>query len=424
MPILLSDAPSEPEQSAAASSRNETTIPISMSGNPSAVNIFAGSGSLGDWLGVNENGFRLGGIQITDANGQATGGNTPGLWSTDSLTILDLSLDLEKSSGIQGGLIGSQFLFYFGEPVNSNAASVMGYNSLDAGPPNDRVEIYQLWYRQQLLEDRLTLRVGKMVPTYDFNNVSRSIHFSDPVYNLPGISGAILTPLYLNPTALGIMPGYYDSAAGCSVAFDLTDQIYVEYGFFDGNLAAGRKTGLSGPRFNGYYVHLAEAGAHWKLGPEDKPGKMGIGGWYQTGRLTAPSGIENGASGIYYFLSQRLYYERPGESPDGLSAYLQLAATNSDFISTHRFLGCGLTYFGPLPTRDHDSMGFAFAYGKMNDDPALGIGSHEAIYTWYYQMELQKNLYFQPNLSYITTPAANPGVGDVFAVTLRVMLMF
>ena len=34
------------------------------------------------------------------------------------------------------------------------------------------------------------------------------------------------------------------------------------------------------------------------------------------------------------------------------------------------------------------------------------------------------NTYLQPNLSYIVTPAARPGLDDVFALTLRAILLF
>lgn len=398
--------------------------PDVVNGNPAAVQIITGSGALGDWLGINENGFRFGGLHITDANGQLTGGNTPGKWGGNTLTVLDFSLDLEKSSNWKGAMIGSEVLFYFGDPVNTDAASVIGYNSLDSSTPDSRVELYQLWFRQALFDDRLVLRFGKSVATYDFNNVIRPINFNDKEFNISGLSSAILTPLYISPTQLGILPGYYDSAYGMTAALDVSDQFYVQYGLFDGNGITGRRTGLTGPLFNGYYVHLAEAGVNWTIGPDELAGKMGIGGWYQTGILTTTSGTVDGAKGGYFFASQRLTYESPGVNPNGLCAYLQLAATNSEVIDTHRFVGCGLTYFGPIPNRDHDSIGFAFAYGKMNDDPALGLGTQEAIYSWYYQMKVCKDLYLQQNLSYITTPAENPGVGDVLAVSFRAILMF
>ncbi len=393
-------------------------------GNPAATDLQVGSGWLGDWLDVNHNGFRLGGLNVTDVNAQVTGGVEPGSWTSGSLTILDTSLDLEEWMNWHGGRLGMELLFYTGGDINGDAGTVMGYNSLDGEAPRTRFEIYTLWYRQLLCDDKLSIRVGKLVPTYDFNNVVRSIPFSDEAYDIPAVTSAIITPLYVSPTQLGVMPGYYNSATGMTAAITPNDHIYAKYGLYDGNLAAGRQTGLEGPHFNGYYLQIAETGAIWTIGQQEKPGGLGAGYWYQSGLLSAPGGNVRGAEGVYLFGSQRLYFERPGESNMGLSAWIQLAATNSDFIETHRYVGSGFTYFGPIRYRDDDSAGVAFAYGKMNDDPASNLGPREAIYSWYYQYQVNPNCYLQPNLTYISTPAGSPGLSDVLAITFRAIVLF
>ncbi len=129
------------------------------SGNPAASSLVTGSGWLGDQLGVNRNGWRFGGLNITDANGQFTGGLDPGKWTGDSLTILELLIDMDEFRGVKGGVFGVQLLGYGGGTVNENAGAVIGYNSLDVGvPPLSRTELYQLWYRQELFDNRLILR--------------------------------------------------------------------------------------------------------------------------------------------------------------------------------------------------------------------------------------------------------------------------
>lgn len=62
---------------AGATTDNAPTLPQSPGGNPAATNVVTGTGQLGEWLGVDRNGFRLGGLNISDANGQLTGGNAP-----------------------------------------------------------------------------------------------------------------------------------------------------------------------------------------------------------------------------------------------------------------------------------------------------------------------------------------------------------
>ncbi|HVX56652.1 MAG TPA: carbohydrate porin, partial [Candidatus Saccharimonadales bacterium] len=398
---------------------------MSPGGNPAASNPVTGSGWLGEQLGVNRNGWRFGGLNITDANGQFTGGLDPGKWTGDSLTLLDLSIDMDQFRGIEGGLFGIQLLAYGGGSVNQNAGAVLGYNALDVTvPPLTRTELYQLWYRQELFDNRLILRAGKLVPTIDFNNVIRPVRSSDPTYQIPAVTSVLFTPAYLSPTMLGIMPGYYNSSTGTVATAIPTENSYFQYGLFDGNLAAGRNTGQEGPHFNGYNLHLVETGAHWKIGSEKKPGQIGAGYWKQTGLLSAPGGYVRGAQGIYMFGSQQIYFERAGESNNGLVAWGQFAATDSPFIATHRYFGLGLTYFGPLPGRDNDSAGFGLAYGKMNTNPAANLGKQELNLTWYYQCQVRPNCFIQPNMSYIASPAAQPGLKDVVALTLRAMVLF
>ncbi len=423
-----------------------------VSGNPAAVNILVGTGRLGDFLGVNHDGIRFGGLNITDANGNLAGGLGPGKWVGDTLTIADLSIDLEKMVDWKGGLFGTQFLYYNGfgggytingveqgkNSPNALAGSVMGFNALDAGAPYSRAELYQLWFRQEFFDDKLIVRIGKSVPTYDFDNVLRDWPIEDPQAAVPAISGALFKPIYINPTMLSVLPGYYNSATGLVVSAIPTKYTYLQYGFFDGNLARGEQTGFDGPRFNGYYLHLLEAGLNWTLAKDDKPGKFGAGVWFQTGKLMGLNGRpEEGATGMYLFGSQRLYFEKPKSKGQGLVSWMQFGATNADISQTQRYFGFGLSYFGPIPNRDEDSCGFGLAYGTMNPDPQAGssyfpndnlrttqLGSSETILTWYYQMKLRDGLYIQPNLSYIPAPAEHPGIPAAFDFTLRGIVLF
>jgi porin len=394
---------------------------LSVSGNPGASNVIVGSGWLGDYLGVNRNGWRFAGLNITDANG-LSGGLVPG-WTADNLSIVDVSIDTEEAMGWENGLIGGELLYYSGGPVNANAGSVLGYNSLDIDIHN-RAEIFALWYLQKFADDRLMVRIGKTITTYDFNNVMRPTEFGDPAYDIAALSSLIFTPLYESPTQYGIIPGYFQSATGVVTTLIPIEHTYVKYGFFDGNLANGRNVGTEGPHFNGYYFHIVEAGCDWRLGQRQLPGKFGAGYWAQTGVLQTMGGPVNGAQGIYLFGSSRLYYENEGETNEGLEMFCQFAATNTDFVDTHRYFGFGLTYFGLLPGRDNDSAGWGVAYGKMNDDPLANLGADEIILSWYYQWTVGPNCYLQPNISYIPNPAAQPDIPSALPVTLRAILLF
>ncbi|REK19541.1 MAG: porin [Planctomycetota bacterium] len=392
-----------------------------VSGNPGASNVVVGTGWLGDYLGINRNGWRFAGLNITDANG-LSGGVVPG-WTANALTIVDISLDLEESMGWENGLVGGELLYYSGGPTNQNAGSVMGYNSLDIDI-HHRAEIYALWYRHHFADNRLSIRIGKTITTYDFNNVVVGAALNDAAYDIAAVSSLIFTPLYLSPTQYNVVPGYFNSATGVVTTWIPIKQTYIKYGLYDGNLAAGRQVGTEGPRFNGYVLHMVETGCSWGLDKGELTGKFGVGYWAQTGVLQAASGPVDGAQGIYLFGSQRLTYEHRDVTNEGLLAYFQFAGTNSAFVDTQRYFGCGLTYIGLLPGRDDDSVGWGLAYGKMSDDPALDLGADEAILSWYYQWMVGPNCFLQPNISYIPNPADSPGIPSALPVTLRAILLF
>jgi porin len=410
------------------------------SANPAAVNIISGTGALGRFLGIDpDSGFRLGGLWIGDSNGIMTGGVEPGRWGLNSLTIADLNVDAEKAFGWRGGMFGTEFLQFTGDPTNNLAGAYPGFNSLPVTPPFVRQELYQLWWRQSLFNDKLIFRIGKSVPTYDFNNVVRPVPVDDPAASIPAVTSLIFTPVFVNPTILGKIPGYYNSATGVTVSLAPTDNFYLSYGFYDGNLAQGEQTGLRGPQFNGHYFHIGEAGYAYRVGDQKKPGSFGIGGWGQTGPLQTPNNnTVTGVGGFYLFGSQRLWFRNPGQDNSGVSGFYQYGVNNSDAMLAREYFGMGLTGFGLIPGRPDDSMGFGLALTWLNTDPQAGraffpnvnpkgelpLRSSELMFQWYYQMQLTKGVFLQPAITYIPTPGMSNAIPATAAGTMRLIVLF
>jgi porin len=410
-----------------------------ISGNPGATNILIGTGALGRLLGFDkDSGVYLGGAWIGDSNWLMSGGLRPGKWTYDFLTLLDLTLDAEKLVGIKGGMFGLQFLQFTGQSSNEVAGTVMSYEGLEATPPLVRQEIYELWWRQTLFDNKLIIRIGKSVPTYDFNNVSRPVPTTEVSANIPSVTGLIYTPIFKTPTQLGKMPGYYNSATGVTATFAPQKDFYFSYGAFDGSQAIGEQTGLNGPQFNGHYFHIGEVGFSWRIGPEQKPGSFGCGLWDQTGPLTAANGTRvHGADGVYLFGSQRLWFQRPGQDNSGVSGFYQFGANNSNTSFVRQYCGLGLTGFGLVPGRAKDSMGCGMAWGWLNTDPNAGtfffsnvpgdstsLRTNEMILQSYYQMQLKEGAYLQPVFTCIPNPGERPGIRDAWVLTMRLILLF
>ena len=344
---------------------------MAIAGNPGAVNIVAGTGELGRVIGLGpESGLRLGGVLVSNGNYLVAGGHAPDDTSFNNLLVTDLDADLEKLAYIPGASFGAALLRFDGQPTNQQAGIVTGYNGLTGAPPLDRTELYELWWRQSLLSDQLVMRIGKTVPTYDFGNVVRPVPVHDVALQIPAVSGLLYTPIFVNPTILGALPGYYNSAYGITATLAPSQRFYFSVGNYDGNVARGQQTGLrGGPTFNGYWFQIGEMGTAWLLGPGNLPGAFGIGVWNQTGKLTlsAPPRIvtQNGTHGVYTFASQRLWRgERDGDAT-GVSGFVQLGANDLQTMFATQYLGLGLTAFGVISGRPMDLLGAGLAWSRL-----------------------------------------------------------
>jgi porin len=395
-----------------------------ISGNPGAVNILTGTGELGNALQIpKQSGVRLGGLWMGDYNDLLSGGDGTHdnrRWTGNSLFILDLSIDLHKAFGWPGAFFGTEFLQFNGQPTNADAGVVQGYNSLPGAPPLNRSELYQIWIRQELLDNKLSFRIGKTIPIYHFNNVSKPVPTDNPAVSIPSVSGLIYTPIFVNTTLLGAIGGYYNSVYGVVATISPIKEAYANLGVFDGNLARGVQTGLTGPHFNGYYFSIIEGGYGWAT---SKPGIAAIGGWYQSGLLKAGTQNQNGTGGIYAFGSQALWVRESKTTNKGnISGFFQLGWNNSRTLAMNLFAGMGLTGFALVPKRPNDSFGMGLAWSRLN--PHLFSRPSEVMLQGYYQAQVYNSIYLQPVLSYIPKPGAHPTKSNVWALTGRLTILF
>jgi len=416
------NASSTPASSIAQALSSEQVEPISA--NPGATNIIPGTGLLGRLIGLDANsGVHIGGLWIGDADYLIAGGVKPRSWSFNSLLLLNLNLDAEKLLGIPGASLDAELLQFNGETANAKAGLVTGYDGLTGPKPLVRTQLYELWWRQSMFHDQLVIRVGKTVPSYDFDNVARPVPTADTSLKIPAVTGLIYTPIFKNPTLIGAQPGYYNSAYGITASFAPTKHFYFTYAFYDGALAKGIQTGLrEDPVFDGHYFTIGEVGYAWALGAHKLIGQLGIGGWAQTGELTGGGARQNGAEGFYAFGSQRLWRHHEGVDNSGVSGFFQFGVNDSRTMIANEFFGAGFTGFGLIPRRPIDSIGAGLAWSWLNR--RYGFRSNEAILAIYYQMHLIGTTFFQPTLSYIPNPGQSPRTQGALAITSQITVLF
>lgn len=422
---------SESSQNSSLTSDKPVPSLTSISSNPAAVNVVAGTGGLQRYIEKerciqNDCGIKMGGAWLGDVNRLLSGGiPNPKKTTSNSLLLANLTVDTEKFLGLNGGLFGTEILQLNAQQTNRQAGSLQGYNSIPGPPPINRFELYQLWYRQELFDQKLIVRVGKTVPTYDFGNVVKPVVLDKAVPDIPAVSGLIYTPIFINPTMLGVMPGYYNSAYGVTLNFVPIKEWYFSYGMYDGNSASGIQTGIRlGPTINGANFQIAETGAAWLLGKYKLPGSFGVGLWHQHGEILGPPNLfENKATGCYLFGSQRVWYMNPTIDSSGISVFYQYGVNNSKALVINKYISAGLTAFGLINNRPDDSIGFGAAYSWLNPNFII-FRRNELILQTYYQAKIVNNIYLEPVVTYIPSPGASVSKKNTWAGSLRAIILF
>jgi porin len=366
-----------------------------------------------------DSGIHLGGLWIGNTDFLLSGGAKPRTSSFNSLGIIDLQLNLDRLWNIPGATFGTSFLQFNGQDSNGRASVLSGYNGLVAAPPFDRTQLYQLWWRQVLFDDHLILRIGKSIPTYSFNNLVSALPIRNLEPFIPAISGLLYTPLFINPSLLGVLPGYYDSAWGLTATLVPNNSIYLSYGLYDGSLASGRRTGLEAwPSFNGDYLNIGEIGFAWA---GQRPGRLALGAWHQSGLIQGFGNQENGIDGFYTFATNRLLTIKQGLGRIGsVIGFLQYGINNSQTKPVTQFAGGGLSGFGLIPHRPRDSIGMGIAVSWLND--ALESQDTEVITQIYYQAHLASEVYLQPTFSYVPDPGIRSPSNDTYPAASSIIL--
>lgn len=399
-----------------------------ISGNPAAVEILPGTGALGRLPGLDPaTGLRLGGVLVSNGSYLFSGGNNPRRASFNNLLVVDLGADLGKLAGISGATFGIELLRFDGQPTNQHAGLAVNYNSLPGAPPLDRTELYELWWRQSFLDDKFVVRVGKSVPTADFGNVARPTPVHDVTLQIPAVSSLIYTPIFVNPAILSAIPGSYNSAYGVTVTVAPIRRVYVNLGTYDGNLARGVQTGLqAGPTFNGYRFDIGEIGTAWLLGPSRLlPGKLAVGAWNQTGRITLATAqgtiAQDGTHGVYSFASQRLWTSSDGTGK-GVAGFAQFGINDSRTMIATKFVGVGFTGFDVVPGRPLDTVGAGIAWSWLNRN--RGLRSDEAMLQFYYQLHVIDATYLEPVLTVAPVAGDKTAGQPAVAFTVQSTVLF
>jgi porin len=117
---------------------------------------------LGDMGGLRpflrDYGVSLNLIETSEILGNTSGGVRRGV-DYDGLTTLTLQMDTDKAFGLAGGTINLSALDIHGS--NLSAQNLLTFQTASGIEADNTARLWELWYQQSLLDDKITVRIGQ-----------------------------------------------------------------------------------------------------------------------------------------------------------------------------------------------------------------------------------------------------------------------
>lgn len=308
---------------------------------------------------------------------------------------LSVDLDSEKLNLYKGGKL--HILYQVGNKGRNSMEFLNTYSDMSSYDPMKSInQISELYYEQSLKDDILNLKIGKQDANADFQALGTGFEFLNLSFS------------FIDNTPMPLFPS---QQMGIRARIKLPKEIYIQNGFYDGNLkiGAGPKSFFTGEND---YLNMTEI---YKLTDfKGKEGKYLIGDWIKTSDKTN--------YGFYAGFEQKLT-DRFEDKSGGLSAFGQFGYARNSINDVPYYAGGGFVFKGITKKRKDDSVGIAFGWHQFNK--ILHKTEHataEKVIELFYKIKLTEFLYIQPDIQYIMKPSGSEK--DAFAFGLRTCITF
>ncbi len=348
----------------------------------------------GDWGGLRtklskEHGVDFEFFYIASNPYNLHGGKETGSTYEGALLLL-LDLDSEKLAGYHGGHLHVGGTWLHGNyPFSDKYVGDLNKVNLIDFPSAWR--LWQCWYEQKFLDEKVSLKFGQMAVDQDFimaeyYNSLASINLMNQTFFYPTLAFNV----YDIP---GFPPGFHALASspygapGARLKVEATERIYAQVGAYDGYPDQDDGTEFELNREEGALLYF-ELGYRLNQGKDDTglPGNFKLGAFYHTGDFPDVQSVFNASIGagevayypntygLYFLVDQTLYREIGKDDPaqQGLVGFFRLTGAPPDRNLTEFSVDGGLVYKGLIPTRDYDSIALAGSYLKMSEDIRSG----------------------------------------------------
>ena len=263
-----------------------------------------------------------------------------------------------------------------GDAIASHLGDLQGASNL-AAP--SRVQLSELWFQQEVLKGRLSLKAGRFDANVDLAACEWSTELLMSSFGLPP---AVALPTYPNP-GLGVV-----------IDLRLHDAIRVEAALTETSPDVARWAPTRWSPGSG--TALAEATIYTHpLGSDGVGGSIHLGGW-----MAGPSAPDGERAAGAWFMTEEPIWAREATVMAFFHASLRSPATDALSAS----VAGGLVAQGAISARPHDVS-------------SIAVGSARAADGWESTLEVMYKIAFAASLSaafdaqYVHQPAGRPGAG-------------
>lgn len=377
----------------------------------------------------------------------------------DGLLDLELTLDFQRMAGWDGSFHVSSYYPMGSSLTNNDTHDLLVVSSIDA---YDTLHLFELWYEQKFLDDKISVRVGQMAADGEFLISSNAANFLNSTYGWPAIVGSNA------PT-----PNYPYGAPGVRLRIDPDEHWTFLAGVYAGNPAPDR---LGDPNPNrgpsddynnsgtGFYINGSQGlfnidELSYNLNKEKDarglPGTYKIGGWLHTDTfsnkrydnngipLASPDSDDHpqaldGNHGFYVVADQAVWQDKsdPNQTRE-IDLFFRGGNAQSDRSLFNYYCDGGITFNGLIPGRANDLFGMGTAYGNIgsgvrgnvededNDDGMnLPLPDFEENIELTYCAQIAPWWTVQPDLQVIIHPGGSSAIPNAVVLGCRTVINF
>lgn len=412
---------------------------------------------LGDWWGkrteLAEKGIDFEFFYIASNPHVIQGGIKPGTAYHGGLAMM-VDFDTEKLVGLHGGNLHAASALIHGRQFSPR--HIGDFNKVSLIDFQNTFRLWELWYEQRFLKDKVSLKFGQLAVDKDFLVPTVSRVFQNQTFFFPTLAFNVFDIPAPFPQLQHSLASSPFGAPGVRLRVDPTERFYVQVGAYDGNPDMGYTGTRVNLNDNEGALFYFETGFKLNQREQDTglPGNYKIGGFLHTDEfadnyetLGGFFGLSHGNAplhsetfGAYLLAEQTLFREVGREDPaqQGMSAFFRLAGAPSDRNLTEFEIDGGLVYKGLFPSRDWDSIGIAASYLQMSkelrraqrDANTIVPGAfptlvdYEAVIEATYKAQITPWFTIQPSIEWALNPGGTRGNRDAVAFVLQSTFRF